>query len=134
MAKEGRPTKLTDETVKKLEEVFAIDGSVEEACFYADISRQTYYQWIKENPELNDRFQALRERPVLKARQTVVKSLDNPDNAFKYLERKKKNEFSLRHEHSGPDGGAIEVLPILGGVTKTNVIPEDQSGRQDTGA
>jgi hypothetical protein len=107
--KGGRPTVMTPEVVQKLEEVFAIDGTVEEACFYADIARQTYYEWIKENPAFNDRFTALRERPVLKARQTVVKSLDNPDNAFRYLERKKKNEFSTRNEFTGKDGEALTL-------------------------
>jgi hypothetical protein len=85
--------KLTPETVKKLEEVFAIDGTVEEACFYAEISKQTYYNWIKEFPEMAERFDALRQRPFLKARQTIVKALDDPNHAFKYLERKKKKEF-----------------------------------------
>jgi hypothetical protein len=87
--------KLTPETVKKLEEVFAIDGTVEEACFYAEISKQTYYNWIKEFPEMAERFDALRQRPFLKARQTIVKALDDPNHAFKYLERKKKKEFGV---------------------------------------
>ena len=87
--------KLTPETVKKLEEVFAIDGTVEEACFYAEIRKQTYYNWIKEFPEMAERFDALRQRPFLKARQTIVKALDDPNHAFKYLERKKKKEFGV---------------------------------------
>jgi len=41
--KTGRPSKLIPECVKKLEEIFALDGTVEEACFFADISRQTFY-------------------------------------------------------------------------------------------
>ena len=85
--------KLTPETVKKLEEAFAIDSTVEEACFYADISRQTYYQWIKAHPKLADRFEALRENPILKARQTIAKSLDDPNIARWYLEKKKRKEF-----------------------------------------
>lgn len=52
----ARPTKLNELTVKKLEEAFLIGATVEEACFYADISKQTYYNWSKENPELFDRF------------------------------------------------------------------------------
>jgi predicted DNA-binding protein YlxM (UPF0122 family) len=47
MAEVENPTKMTDEVVKKLEEVFALDGSVDEACYYANISRQCYYNWIK---------------------------------------------------------------------------------------
>ena len=89
----GRPKEFTDETVKKLEEAFAIDASVEEASFYAGITKQTYYNNVKEGTELFDRLDALRNRPVLKARQTVVKSLDDPNYAFRYLEKKRAKEF-----------------------------------------
>jgi hypothetical protein len=40
----------------------------------------------------------LQERPILKARQTIVKSLDDPEQAKWYLERKRKNEFSTKSE------------------------------------
>lgn len=102
----GQPTKMTQETVNKLEEVFAIDGSVSEACFYAGISRETYYKWLKLNPEYSDRFEALRERPVLLARQTVIKDLKTPSGAQWYLSRKRKNEF----------GGGIEMPTQTGGM------------------
>ena len=83
--------------VQKLEEAFALDCSIGEACFYADIARQTYYNLIEEKPELLDKFNRLREKPVLIARQTVVKACkDNPDIALKYLERKRKDEFSTK--------------------------------------
>ena len=94
--KAGKYTKLTDETIKKLEEVFAIDGTIEEACFYADIRTQTYYNWIKEKPELKVRFDELRNRPVLKARQEVMKGLNCYSNAMDYLKRKKALEFGDR--------------------------------------
>ena len=101
----GRPPKFTDAVVRKLEEVFALDGTVEEACFYAGISRETYYQHIKEKPALADRFEELRYNPVLKARQTVVKKLgENYQNAMDYLSRKRKAEFSPRQEVTGADG------------------------------
>jgi len=86
-------SKMSEEVLHKLDEVFAIDGTVEEACYYADISCSAYYVWVKENPELKERFDRLRNRPVLKARQTVVKSLDNPHDAQWYLTRKRKMEF-----------------------------------------
>ena len=85
--------KMTPETVKKLEEVFAIDGTIEEACYYANISSQTYYNWIKEKPELKEQFDRLRNYPVLKARKEVIKGLNNYQNAMDYLKRKKKKEF-----------------------------------------
>lgn len=89
----ARPTVITPEVIAKLEQVFAIDGSVEEACSYADISRDAFYDYLKKNAEFSDRIEDLRQRPVLKARQTIVKSLDDPSHAFKYLEKKKKKEF-----------------------------------------
>ena len=101
--------KLTEDTIRKLEEAFSIDASVKEACYYADISTDTFYRWIKLYPKLSYKLERLREKPVLKARQTVVKSLDNPDYAFKYLERKKKDEFSPRQELTGKDGESIKT-------------------------
>ena len=91
--KRGRPTVVTPEMLGKLEQVFAIDGTVEEACSYAEIARNTYYEYLKRNPDFQDRIDELRQRPLLKARQTIVKSLDDPNHAFKYAEKKLKKEF-----------------------------------------
>lgn len=100
-------TKLDDLTVKKLGEAFAMDCTVTEVCLFAGISRQTYYTWIKDDPELSDRFEQLRDYPVLKARKTVVDSLDQPENAHWYLSRKRRGEFATREEHTGADGRPI---------------------------
>ena len=105
----GRPTSMTPETITKLEQAFAIDASVEEACSYADISRNTFYEWLKRNPQYQDRIAELRERPVLKARQTIVKALDNPQHAQWYIARKRKKEFAERIEQTGVDGKAIQI-------------------------
>ena len=110
----GRPPKFTDAVVKKLEEAFAWDCSVEEACLYAGISRKTYYEHVKDKPELGDRFEELRLNPVLKARATVVKKLgDNYQNAMDYLARKRKAEFAPRQEVTGADG-----KPLFDDATK----------------
>ena len=96
--KVGRPTKMTELTVKKLEEAFAVGASDLEACFYADISKQTLYSYQDRHPEFVDRKERLKERPVLLARQTVVTTMSKGDGdlALKYLERKRRNEFSLK--------------------------------------
>jgi hypothetical protein len=90
--------KMTDEAIRKLGEAFAIDATIAEACFYANISIDTYHRWVKENPKLSDQFERLRQTPILKARETVAKSLDNVTDAKWYLERKRKGEFSPRVE------------------------------------
>lgn len=104
MADVGRPTVMTPEVLAKLEEVFALGGSDEEACFYADISTSSLYKYQQEYPDFTERKERLKETPVLKARRTVINSLDKPEHAFKFLERKKRKEFAppaQSIEHSG---------------------------------
>jgi hypothetical protein len=99
MKKGGRPPAIDKIALQKLEEVFALGGTDEEACFYADIGKSTLYDYQNENPEFSERKNLLKQRPILLARQEVVKGLKgNPELALKYLERKKKDEFGLRHE------------------------------------
>ena len=102
--KGGRPTVMTPETINKLEEVFSIGGSDGEACFFANISHQTLYDYQKKHPEFIERKAALKKDPTLKARREVVKGLEgNAEFSLKYLERKRSDEFSLKQkiEHEG---------------------------------
>lgn len=105
----GRPTVMTDDVLRKLEEVFALGGTDTEACFYADISTTALYEYQEKTPGFTERKASLKERPVLKARQTLVKSLDQPEHAKWYLERKRKNEFSSRQEITGDNGEALNI-------------------------
>lgn len=100
----GRPPLINDAVLQKLESVFAIGGTDKEACFYADISPATLYNYQNEHPEFVERKEALKEQPILKARQTVVKALDQPTNAQWYLTRKAKIEFAERIEKTGAGG------------------------------
>lgn len=99
----GRPTIMTQEIIDKLEYVFSLGGTDKEACLYAGISHQTLYSYQDKYPEFVERKEALKENPVLKARETVVKALDDPKDAQWFLERKRKSEFSVKQEleHSG---------------------------------
>ncbi len=103
----GRPTVMTPETIGKLEQAFAIDATVEEACSYAEISRDAFYDYLKKEPTFSDRIEDLRQRPILKARQTIVKAIDNPQYASWYLSRKRKVEFAERIEKTGADGASL---------------------------
>ena len=122
MAEIGRPTIMTPETISKLEEVFAIGGSDEEACFYANIGKSTLYNYQQENPEFVERKEALKQRPVLKARQTIVKALDNPEDARWFLARKMKKEFSERQEVTGADGEKLVIEISKEIASKNNII------------
>lgn len=98
MAKVGRKTKMTEIVVKKLEEAFAMGCTDDEACIYANISRQTLYTYQNNNKEFLDRKELLKQTPILLARQTVIESLKIPQTAQWFLERKKKDEFTARQE------------------------------------
>jgi predicted DNA-binding protein YlxM (UPF0122 family) len=119
--KGGRETLLTDTLRVKIEEVAALDGTVEEMAYYCDVSRQTIYNWFSADPAFFDKVQRLRERPILLARQTINKKMgESYNNAIDYLKRKKRLEF----------GDNIDVTtlgkelpkPIYGGISKEKEI------------
>jgi len=107
----ARPVEFTKEVVRKLEEAFLLDCSVEEACFFADISRDTYYKHIKKEPSLSDRFEELRQAPFLKARRTINKAIgENPMIAIDYMRRKRKKEFGDNLDLTS-DGQKLSTTP-----------------------
>lgn len=101
----GRPTIMTAETVKKLEEGFAQGFSVDNACIWADISKQTYYNYCDATEGFLDHCKTLQKKPLIKSILVINKALDEGDvsTAKWYAERKAKDEFSLKTEteHSG---------------------------------
>jgi hypothetical protein len=155
----GRPTVMTKEVLGKLETAFAYDMTDEEACFYAGINPTSLYDYQKEHKEFTQRKQALKNRPVMMARETLVKSLKdrkikvldkqgnlveidiiaNPELALKYLERKKKDEFSTKTtiDHSGKidveDNKVADLLQkiLLGENKPKNDKPTENSSNQD---
>lgn len=113
---------MTPDTLNKLEEVFALGGSDLEACFYAGISRQTLYNYQHDHPEFVERKEELKEQPILKARRSVLNGIqDDPELALRFLERRKKAEFSLRTEITGEDG---KPLIMAGEVAQKHEIGE----------
>lgn len=104
----GRPTSMTPETIKKIEEAFAVGCSDLEACLMADITTATLYNYQKKNPAFLERKAMLKETLPMKARLIVDGKINEGDfDAAKWLlERKKKAEFSTRVESTGEDGKA----------------------------
>lgn len=110
----GRKTfdgKEIKDVLAKLEQAALIDAPIEEMCFYADISPDAYYRYIKKNPKFRDRIQMLRERLTLKSRQNIAGSIEAGDIGLSkwMLERRKPIDFAetLKLEH----GGQINNIP-----------------------
>lgn len=111
---------MTLEVVQKLEQAFAFGATDEQAAFYAGISRRTLHSYCTENPDFAERKEMLKQQPVLLARKTVVNALESdPALAFKYLERKQKDEFGVRTEIVGANGDPL--IPEGGDALKESV-------------
>lgn len=100
----GRPTDMTPTTVTKLIAALNNGFNVVEACYYAGISKQTYYRWLKEDEQFNDLMERAKSAPNTKAKEVVIKAINEGDAglAFRYLQArdpdfKPKFEGELAH-------------------------------------
>ena len=99
MNKLWRPTKLNNSTIQKLRDAFKMDCTVLEACWYANIGKSTYYDWISENKEFSDEIEVSKKYLELRSRQVIANSIEwwDTKTAMWYLERKRRKEFSINY-------------------------------------
>ncbi len=98
------------EVLAKFMEVWGIGGTDAEAAFYADVSKDSISRYVKQNPNVSEIREKLKEKPILKARKAVFAGLDTYANGMDYLKRKKKAEFGDSQEITGN----LEVTQITG--------------------
>ena len=79
----GRPTVMTDETVRKLEEAFMMGCTDIEACLFAGIGRQTLYDYCSAHPEFSDHKETLKTNPAIKARNLLYRALESGEADMK---------------------------------------------------
>ncbi|MBL0320510.1 MAG: hypothetical protein IPP74_14640 [Alphaproteobacteria bacterium] len=136
MAELGRPSAITEDVLRKLEEVFALGGTDKEACLYANIAPSTLYKYQEENKDFTERKEALKETPVLKARRTVFNSLETDVNsAWKYVERKDPDlnpKQTIDHTNKGEKFEPSTIVADL--TTKLNAIHRGASLPSDGGS
>lgn len=92
----GRPPKIDNVILGKLEGAFKIGANDREACSYAGINPDTLYEYQKKHPEFTEQKEAWKQNPIMKAKNTIFSNLDDPRTAQWYLERKCKEEFSTQ--------------------------------------
>lgn len=119
----GRPTKMTPDTLEKLRQAFIIGATKEEACAFAEISKVTLYSYIDKNPDFVNAIEAWQKTPLLKAKATVNKNLDDAKTAQWYLERRAK-EFKPKQDLTTNDKDL--PTPILSGIEGINVQTNDR--------
>ena len=101
----GRPTVMTPEAIRKLEDAFTWGCTDLEACCYANVSKTALYEYCQKNEEFAERKETLKNQPVMKARRIINSSLDDGDiiTANKVIDRKEgqkvvQTNIELTHE------------------------------------
>ncbi len=132
-AKIGRPTKMTVEVVKKLTEAFKDDFTVEEACRYAGISKETYYQECKRKPGFADEMARAQDYPLTLAKKAVFRGIqggvkDYGTLALKFLERRQRDRYTPKviQEH---EGGITMTYQQLEQRTRPRAATPDEARR-----
>ena len=88
---------ISKEKLLLLRSAFGYGASDEEACAFAEITLNKLYAYQRRYPDYKQQKEAYKRLPELTARKAVVDELSkNPDLSLKYLERKRKHEFSVK--------------------------------------
>ena len=116
MSKVGRPTVMTAETLKLLRQAFLLGANYREASGYAKISERTLYDYLRANPAFSQQIENWQNEPILKARKKVVDDIEKDvKTAQWYLERKRKDEFSVKSEvEQLGNNDVAEILKAVG--------------------
>ena len=89
-----RPTKFNEKIVGKLIDAFRRDATVEEACAYAKINKDTYYEWMRKNKKFSDEIEQAKLFPHMFAKTKYFEALNSKDSnlsfkaALEYLRRR----------------------------------------------
>ncbi len=95
----GRPSKIDEESIKKLEEMFKLDCTIAEACSYAWISHTTYHDWCNKDKEFSDRMERAKNYAFILSRKVLMKGIrdGNDKNALEFLKRRDRR-YSDKNE------------------------------------
>lgn len=123
-----RSTKKTEKVVNKLIEAFKIDATVEQACAYADISRETYYKWIKADKDFSDEIDKAKEFLFLLAKKRLTRELHDPKWDYKaaveILKRRDRTyKDKVENEVTWRDWAPIEISQVSQ-EEKTNAVTD----------
>lgn len=110
--KAGRPRAITPDVVGKLEEAFTVGANITQACDFAGISRDTYYDYCERNAGFIDKVAEWSARTGLRAKYNIHKAIENKDvDVSKWYLERTDDAFNpkKRAEITGTDGGAVQI-------------------------
>lgn len=111
----GRPSVVTDDVLRKLEESFLLGCTDEEACLSADIGTTALYEYQKKNPAFAERKLELKKNPVHKARKVMLDLMSSDDESVKM-----KAATDTLNRYDGKPKERMELTGENGGSIKTD--------------
>lgn len=104
----------TDKVVSDLKNAFSKDFTVDMACRYARIHKDTYYDWLKKSDQFAQEMAVAQDSLMHKSLAVLEDKLDKKeiDAAKFYLSRRDKQRFSERSELTGADGAILTGINV----------------------
>lgn len=105
MPKKSPPIKPKDDrfvyTREKVSQILAATQrglNITEVCHHVGISRDTYYRWLDEHPELPDKIENAKTLMVRKSKELLFNAIQEGDTqtAKWFLERRASDEFATK--------------------------------------
>lgn len=107
-------TKYTNKIVKEICELLERGLTQKDVSRLVGINEDTFYDWKKSHPEFSESV----EKALIEAKKEMVDLVRTAAKktwtaAAWWLERKHKDEFSLRQEHTGRDGKELNQVTVF---------------------
>ena len=126
-----RPTLFDEETVEKLIEAFKKDATVEEACSYAGIHRDTFYKRLKKDKKFFDKIEDAKQYPFIKCKTKIFNAIENKDPN---ISAKYALEFLKRRHPDWKDKQENTVDYAFTSITIEDATWEESMNKTDTEA
>ncbi len=92
----GRPPIMNDRVLSKLESALSAGYSVTSACYFAGVSKSSFYEYKALDKEFSDKMLRAEEWSTFRARQVILQAIEKGDvkAAMWWVERKSRVEFA----------------------------------------
>lgn len=98
--KVGRPTVITEETVRKLVEAFQSDFTTDEACSHAGIGRTTFYDHYDKDEDFRTKIDSAKAYLFTYAKKNIARALKTGSirDSWEFLRTRQREIYSERSE------------------------------------
>ena len=110
----GANGKYTPEIVEEICKYIADGLYQKDACAMAGIGVSTYHDWINAHPEFSEALKVAEAKAKSRLKAVILEAAEAGtwQAAAWMLERRWKEQYSIRNEVTGADGEGISIAPI----------------------